>query len=170
MWAPWRMPFIQKVKKTASNVGGCIFCKAFKQRKADKANFVLGRGKYSVAMLNIFPYNNGHLMVAPKKHTGDFQKITGSEWQDMLVLAGECQRALEKTLHPHGYNVGINVGRAGGAGLEDHLHMHLVPRWNGDANFMPIIGATKVLPQALSESYGQLKKAMGKKREGKSHG
>ncbi len=168
LWAPWRMPFIQRIHGRKPK--GCIFCKAFSE-KHDKANFVLSRGDHSVAMLNIFPYNNGHLMVAPRKHTGDFQKITGAEWQDMMALLGQCQQALGKTLHPHGYNLGINLGRAGGAGIEDHLHMHLVPRWNGDSNFMPVLGATKVLPQSLYESYDQIKRAMteGRRKEG-THG
>ena len=167
LWAPWRMPFIQKVKK--SDPKGCIFCKAFEEQK-DKANFVLDRGRHSVAMLNIYPYNNGHLMVAPSRHTGDFQEISGVEWQDVMALTGKCQRVLEETLYPHGYNIGINLGRAGGAGLDDHLHVHLVPRWNGDANFMPIVGAIKVLPQALSESYDQLKEAINSARGRGTHG
>ena len=154
LWAPWRMPFIQSTKKKKPS--DCIFCKASRERK-DKANFVLGRGEYSVALLNIFPYNNGHLMIAPMRHTGDFNRISGVEWQDMMALMGECQRALEKTLHPHGYNIGINLGRAAGAGIEDHLHIHLIPRWAGDTNFMTAIGETRVLPEDLTQTASRLR-------------
>ncbi len=146
------MPFIQRAHKRPK---GCIFCKAFREKK-DKANYVLCRSPHAVAMLNIFPYNNGHLMVAPRRHTADFDAITGPEWQDIMQMVGACRKVLEKSLEPQGYNVGINMGRAGGAGIEDHLHVHLVPRWSGDGNFMPVLAGCKVMPQSLAESYSQL--------------
>lgn len=161
------MPFIQKAKSLKPK--GCIFCKAFRDKKKDKDNFVLARGKHSVAMLNIYPYNNGHLMVAPSRHTGEFIHITGPEWEDIMVLVGRCQQALHDVMGPQGYNVGINVGRAAGAGIDHHLHVHLVPRWKGDSNFMPVTASVKVLPQSLSESYAQILKAMNKGISGGKH-
>ena len=164
LWAPWRMPFIQRTHKQKTK--RCIFCLACDatSHAERKKCSVLAQTRHAVAMLNIFPYNNGHLMVAPRQHTGDFACITGAEWQDMMALLQRCRLALEDTLHPQGYNVGINIGRAAGAGIEEHLHIHMVPRWSGDGNFMPILAATKVLPQALSESYDQILIAMNKRK------
>ncbi len=165
LWAPWRMPFIQKTHEEKTK--RCIFCQARDTvgKTERKKGFVLAQTGHAVAMLNIFPYNNGHLMVAPRQHTGDFGRVLAAEWKDMMALLERCRLALEETLHPGGYNVGINIGRAAGAGIEDHLHMHMVPRWSGDGNFMPILSATKVLPQALSESYDQILRAMNKKKK-----
>ncbi len=156
LWAPWRMPFIKQAHKKSV---GCIFCAAWRTKK-DKELFVVGRSKHAVALLNIFPYNNGHMMVAPRRHGPDFDRITGVEWQDIMMLVRDCRKALEKTLAPQGFNVGLNVGRAGGAGIEEHLHVHVVPRWSGDANFMPILAATKVMPQALEESRDLIAEAL----------
>ncbi len=157
MWAPWRMPFIQKLKKPK----GCFICGAI-QSADDKAHFVVCRTKKTLALLNIYPYNNGHLMIAPKAHTGNMDHMSSEQWMDMIEVLQVCKCALDAVLKPDGYNVGINVGKAAGAGVASHLHIHLVPRWKGDMNFMPVTAATKVLPQALDESCRQISAAVKK--------
>ncbi len=152
LWAPWRIKYIRKCANTA-----CIFCKMPKQNK-DKKNYILKRGKYCFSMLNIFPYNNGHLMVAPYKHTPELNRLTQEETQELMQLLTQSIELLKKKLKPHGFNIGINMGKVAGAGFARHLHVHIVPRWNSDTNFMPVITQTKVISQALNDLYNTLKK------------
>ena len=161
-WAPWRVHFILGPK-----VKGCIFCKLPKQ-KNDRKNLILFRGKHNFIILNKYPYNNGHLMVVPYRHLKDLSKLTRAENAEMLELSGISVKALEKTMHPQGSNLGMNLGAAGGAGIRDHLHMHVVPRWVGDTNFMPILSDTKVLVEHLEDTYDRLAPVISKLKKSKT--
>lgn len=149
LWAPWRSRFVKKKKKKV-----CIFC--LKNMHA-KNSFVVKKSKFSFALLNIYPYNNGHIMVSPYRHVKDLKGLNDAELLDMMKLVRELQIILERKLKPHGFNIGINTGAAAGAGYKGHVHIHIVPRWVGDTNFMPAVGNTKVLPQSLQELYNLLK-------------
>ena len=150
LWAPWRNVFI-KVKK----IKGCIFCV---KDKKDKNLFIVKKSKHSFAMLNIYPYNNGHIMVSPFRHAKDLKTLNDEELLDIIKLTRDMQVLLEKKLKPHGFNIGINTGKVAGAGYKNHLHIHIVPRWRGDSNFMPVIADTKVMPESLKELYNTLMK------------
>ena len=155
LWAPWRMDYILEKKEV-----GCLFCRKIAERQ-DRANLILHRGEYGFVMMNKFPYNNGHLMVVPYRHCLDFETLCGREVIDIFNLLGVATRVLRDRLHAQGFNVGINIGKEGGAG-EDHLHVHVVPRGVGDTNFMPILGETKVIPEYLEKTYQILRPAFGK--------
>jgi ATP adenylyltransferase len=148
---------------------GCLFCRKPKEKK-DKENLILYRGKTAFIVMNKFPYNNGHLMVIPIRHCVDLEALNDEESQELYSLVSLSVRVLKETLRPHGFNVGLNLGGAGGAG-EPHLHFHVVPRWNGDTNFMPALGETKVIPEYLARTYDKLRFAFkgsgekGAKRE-----
>lgn len=148
------MVYIKQIGKEE----GCIFCKKPKEKK-DEKNFILFRGKTCYILMNLFPYNTGHLMIAPYRHIGDFGDLSKEEGQELFKLVQESLNILRKVLKPEGFNVGMNIGRVAGAGYEDHIHVHIVPRWNGDTNFMPVIADTKVIPEFLKETYKQLKPA-----------
>lgn len=155
LWAPWRMKYIEE----GSKIEGCIFC-IFPAEQDDRKNLILYRGQQSFIMLNSFPYNPGHLMVAPYKHTADLHELTDEELLDVDHLVRFSIRLLSETVQPEGFNLGVNLGRTAGAGIVDHVHWHIVPRWNGDTNFMPVIGETKVLPESLEATYDKLKRKM----------
>lgn len=150
LWAPWRSKFVKAKKKK-----GCIFCL---KAKPDKDDYVVKKSKFSFAILNIYPYNNGHVMVSPYRHVKDIKGLNDAELLDMMKLVKDTQRLLEKKLKPHGFNIGINTGKVGGAGYRGHIHIHIVPRWDGDTNFMPVTANTKVMPQSLEELRRLLKK------------
>ena len=147
LWAPWRTQFLMRPK-----VGRCIFCVA-KQSAADRQHHVIARETRIFALLNRYPYNNGHLMVAPYRHIGTLEALQAVEWSQMLQLVQRLTKRLSVALKPHGFNVGLNLGRTAGAGIPGHLHLHVVPRWNGDTNFMPVLANTKVISQSLDELY-----------------
>jgi ATP adenylyltransferase len=152
LWAPWRMAYIAGIDHKNE---GCVFCVKPKE-STDRENLVLHRGKNCFVIMNLFPYNNGHLMVVPYAHCSDIgliDKKTSGELWDLLCLS---RQALAGAFHPDGFNVGMNIGRTAGAGIDTHLHAHIVPRWNGDTNFMPIMGDVKVISQALHETYDAL--------------
>ena len=155
LWAPWRSKFIYNRKKK-----GCIFCRAAKA-KNDKSHFVVERSKLSFSVLNIYPYNNGHLMIAPYRHKGSITDLTQGEIADLMKLSQKSVRLLNKLLKPHGYNMGFNIGKVSGAGFPGHIHMHIVPRWEGDTNFMPILSKTKIVSESLNSLYRRLKGAKG---------
>ncbi|MBO1224857.1 MAG: HIT domain-containing protein [Candidatus Scalindua sediminis] len=134
----------------------CFFCTAIKDNQ-DRKNLVLYRGKECFCILNKYPYNSGHLMVAPKMHKDDLSKLSDSEMLELLTLTRDVKDILTKKLKPEGFNLGINFGKVAGAGVEGHIHLHLVPRWKGDTNFMPVIAETKVIPQSLEDLYLELK-------------
>ncbi|MGQ4832959.1 MAG: HIT family protein [Candidatus Asgardarchaeia archaeon] len=152
LWAPWRIKYILMEKPKE-----CIFCKAIKENKDDE-NLILYRGKYSFIILNRFPYNSGHLMIVPYRHVGNIEELTQNELNEMNKLMQKSVKLLKVALKPDGFNIGINIGRVAGAGIEEHIHIHVVPRWNGDTNFMPVIGDTKVVNQYLNETLEVLKK------------
>jgi ATP adenylyltransferase len=147
LWAPWRSAFLSRHQRRQ-----CIFCLA-KKSGADRQHHVIARGEQVFALLNRYPYNNGHLMIAPYRHVGNLEALKLSEWTDVLRMSQRLTKRLSRTLHPHAFNIGLNLGRVAGAGIVGHLHLHIVPRWNGDTNFMPILGETKVIPQSLEELY-----------------
>ncbi len=152
LWAPWRMEYIKMERKN-----GCIFCEKPQENKDDK-NFILYRGKTAFVILNIFPYNNGHLMVAPYEHIANLEELQDDTLLEISHLLQKMIIVLKKAMSPHGFNVGMNLGETAGAGIPGHLHWHIVPRWNGDTNFMPVISNTKVIVQSLENSYMTLKK------------
>jgi ATP adenylyltransferase len=154
IWAPWRLAYVKDASKDIEEE--CIFC-AKPAEDDDEANLIVHRGESCFVLLNLFPYTNGHLMVAPFEHIGRLQELTPETVTEMMTLAQRAMNGLEKTYDPHGYNIGFNQGRVAGAGFEHHIHLHVVPRWGGDTNFMPVIADTKVMPQTLEESYAALK-------------
>lgn len=151
LWAPWRIRYIQ-----AKKIKGCIFCLKPKQ-KMDKKNYILKKGRHVFSLLNIFPYNNGHLMVAPYRHVAELEDLNASEMKELWQLAVVSIRLLKRHLKPQGFNVGINLGKVAGAGFDKHLHVHIVPRWDADTNFMPVLSKTKIISQSLDELYKTLK-------------
>jgi ATP adenylyltransferase len=156
LWAPWRITYIKNKGKKK-----CIFCEA---KKLPRKHHVIFKTKYSLCMLNIYPYNNGHTLVSPLRHVAEFSNLKDAETLDLFKALGSTKKILDKTLKPHGYNIGINLGSEAGAGIPGHLHIHIVPRWRGDTNFMPTIYATKVISQSLEELQIILKKCLTKKR------
>ena len=161
LWAPWRVKYITKIVKAPK---GCVFCNIYKQ-KADKKNFVVARSKHAYSVLNIYPYNNGHMLIVPNRHVSDLSQLKREERDDLMDLLEATKALLDKTMKPHGYNVGINLGKAAGAGFPEHIHIHLVPRWTGDVNFMPVTGNTKVISQSLKALHEKLLKESKKKRK-----
>ena len=153
LWAPWRIKYIRAHKKEK----GCIFCRAVKSAKPD---YVIFKTRHSIAMLNIFPYNNGHIMVSPKRHTAELTQLTDQEALDIFGAIIKAKKILDKILKPQGYNIGMNILRCAGAGIVAHLHIHIVPRWVGDTNFMPVVHQTKVISESLDELYKRLKRAL----------
>ncbi len=161
LYSPWRSQYIENV----NNQKGCFLCNAYKS-KEDEKNFVLYRGKRAFIVMNLYPYNAGHVMVCPNEHIGDFTKLDKETLHEISDLTQFAVKAIKKALKPDGFNLGYNLGRAAGAGLEDHIHNHVVPRWIGDTNFMPVIGEVKVISQDLREVYYKIKKAMEELEKG----
>jgi ATP adenylyltransferase len=155
LWSPWRIRYIRQ----ADAPKGCLFCRVQASR-SDRANLVIARRGHALLMLNRFPYNPAHLMVAVACHVARFEKLRAEERGDFLDLVALAERALAVGYRPHGINYGANVGRVAGAGYPGHLHLHVVPRWNGDTNFMPIVAGTRVLPESLSETARRLRAAI----------
>lgn len=154
LWAPWRIKYVE-VKKPE----GCIFCDK-SAADDDEENLILHRDQLGFIILNAFPYNNGHLMAAPYRHVGAIADLSDEEKLQLMQLVDLAIGVISRTMSPDGFNVGINLGRVAGAGVVDHVHIHVVPRWNGDTNFMPVIADTKVLPEALSSTYKKLKQEL----------
>ena len=152
LWAPWRIKYIEKgIDK------GCILCEKPAAGK-DEDNLILYRGKHNFILMNLYPYNSGHLMVAPYRHAAAIDELTDEERNEHFKLVSLGVSVLKKVMKPEGFNIGLNIGRVAGAGVDKHIHSHIVPRWNGDTNFMPVIGDTKVVNEALEETYKKLKK------------
>jgi len=158
LWAPWRMKYILSAQEDKE----CIFCKAVKGN--DRENWVVYRGSHTIAMLNIFPYNTGHVMVAPKRHVPRLELLNDNELLDLAKAVKLLVEAIDAEYKPHGYNIGMNIGRVAGAGIEAHIHIHIVPRWSGDTNFMPVIGETKVMPESLNDTYNRIRSSVAKIR------
>lgn len=155
--APWRIDYILAPKNNPSETS--IFTR-MAQSNEDEANLVLVREKSCYAVLNSFPYTGGHLMIVPYKQVADFDGLTDEELADLLKLTRKCQNALQKVMRPEGFNIGVNLGKVAGAGIIEHLHIHVVPRWGGDTNFMPVLAQTSVLPEALQEVAARLRAAL----------
>jgi ATP adenylyltransferase len=150
LWAPWRLEYI----KSADEDSGCVFCAAVEGD--DETGLVLGRGERTIALLNKFPYSSGHFMVAPVRHVGEFGDLNEDEVLELHRMASSGMGALAQVYSPQGYNAGWNLGRIAGAGIVDHVHLHVVPRWAGDTNFMPVLADTKVLPEHLEDTRRRL--------------
>lgn len=153
MWAPWRLDYIRGPKSDS-----CIFCEAVESGD-DRKQYVVHRGERCFVLLNAYPYNNGHVMVAPYKHCPSIEELDAAELTELMVLAQQSIAAIREVYGADGFNLGINQGAIAGAGIEEHMHLHVVPRWSADTNFMPVIGHTRVLPQALDQSWEELTRA-----------
>lgn len=152
-WTPWRGQYI---KSSSDQDEGCVLCVAY-QANRDAEKLVLYRGEYAYVLMNLYPYNPGHLMVAPYEHTADFANLEAPVATEIMALGQRCTAVLQAEMQPHGFNLGMNLGRVSGAGVDQHLHLHVVPRWNGDTNFMPLIGGVKLIPEAIDDTYAALK-------------
>ena len=152
LWAPWRIEYIRNEKE-----GECFLCRIFAEQ-TDRENLLLHRGKTCAVLMNRFPYNSGHLMVAPFRHIAGLGDLTSEETLEMAALTARSVAVLGEVMVPQGFNIGCNLGAAAGAGLKDHLHQHIVPRWIGDTNFMPVLGGPRVIPEALEATYDLLVK------------
>jgi ATP adenylyltransferase len=153
LWAPWRLSYVVAPKEKPPTTGDeCFICRSVKGTD-DRANHLVYRSELSIVILNLFPYNNGHLLVSPKAHKGKFEEQSPEELLDQQLTIKKMTGILEKRIKPDGFNVGLNLGRAAGAGVPGHLHWHIVPRWNGDTNFMPILTDTRVIVQSLEALY-----------------
>ncbi len=154
LWAPWRIDYILSKKPP-----GCIFCDKPKENN-DEENLILYRGKYNFIIMNAYPYNNGHMMVVPYRHTATLSGWSPEEQQELMDLADMAVELLRRLMRPDGFNLGINMGLVAGAGVADHIHLHVVPRWNGDTNFMPVLSDTRVISEHLRATYGKLKEVL----------
>lgn len=153
LWAPWREGYV-----TGKRTKKCLFCQILKcPKREDRENYVIERTRLSFSLLNIYPYNNGHLMVIPRGHRKEIAQLSRAEVLDLFSLLNHSIKLLDKVLRPRGYNVGLNLGEVSGAGVPGHLHLHVVPRWQGDTNFMPVLADTKMISQSLDSLYEKLK-------------
>ncbi|BAT71798.1 histidine triad family protein [Thermosulfidibacter takaii ABI70S6] len=157
IWAPWRIEYILSEKEDE-----CFICKAISEGPSEE-NLLLYVGKTCVIIMNRYPYNPGHLMIAPNRHVGNITDLNREEHCEMMELASFTVNMLSELMKPDGFNLGINLGRVAGAGLETHVHLHVVPRWNGDTNFMPVLADVKVIPEHIRETYRKLKESIDKK-------
>ena len=151
IWAPWRMDYIESSKEP-----GCVFCEK-SQSKKDKKNLVLYRGMETFILMNLYPYTNGHLMIAPYLHTSDVNELTEIANKEIMQFAKDCFNILKSKLGAEGFNFGANLGKVAGAGIDQHIHYHIVPRWSGDTNFMPVISETKIMIEKLNKTWERLK-------------
>jgi len=152
IWSPWRMKYIENHEKEE----GCVFCNAL-TKEDSAANLIAFRGERAFVILNLYPYTSGHLMVVPFKHVATLETLDPSTRAEMMELTSQCMTVLQKTYHPHGFNMGANIGVAAGAGVPGHVHIHIVPRWGGDTNFMSALGETRVLPEALEDTFKRIR-------------
>jgi ATP adenylyltransferase len=158
LFSPWRSAYIQTFKSEKKS-RRCLFCRIARE-KNDAKNLVLWRGKTCYVVMNLFPYNSGHLLIVPYKHTPDFNALSAEENAEAIKATARCMNALKKLSKPHGFNFGANLGRVAGAGIEQHVHFHLVPRWNGDTNFLPVLSDTKLVSEDLKETWRGLRKIL----------
>ncbi|HLZ81792.1 MAG TPA: HIT domain-containing protein [Ktedonobacteraceae bacterium] len=161
LWAPWRMAYIAPETPQPQ---GCIFCTQPAENR-DEEHHILFRGEHCFMMLNLYPYNNGHLMIAPYQHVGTIEGLPQETLTELMTQAQLALKALRAAMKPDGFNMGINQGKVAGAGFADHMHLHIVPRWNGDTNFMPVVADTKVMPEHLDVVYQKLKEAIAAAKE-----
>jgi ATP adenylyltransferase len=159
MWSPWRSRHIRSADRRTNEERASLFLR-IAEADADEENFVLWRGDTAFVVMNLFPYNNGHLLIVPFRKVEDYDALTSEEQIELAVLTDRCIRWLRQAVEPDGFNVGMNLGRAAGAGVPEHLHVHVVPRWGGDTNFMPTLADTKVVPESMEETYRKLRAAV----------
>jgi ATP adenylyltransferase len=154
LWTPWRMQYV-----TSGKPGGCFLCEKAREAQ-DRENLIVYRGAKAFICLNLYPYNNGHIMVSPYEHAGSLELLDDATQAELMALVSLAIRLLRQTMQPGGFNIGINIGKAAGAGLDDHVHIHVVPRWEGDTNFMTTVGETRVLPELLERTLDKLVAAL----------
>jgi ATP adenylyltransferase len=158
LWAPWRSQYVSSFAQPSEEPPECFLCQAIQSEESrDRELLLVARWETCFAILNRYPYNSGHVMVAPHRHVGQLQELTEAELCALMVHTRAVVEALQRAFSPHGFNIGLNIGRAAGAGLPDHLHIHIVPRWHGDTNFLPVIADLKVVSHALEDVYEQLR-------------
>ena len=165
LWAPWRLAYVATAKDSPPDEQGCFLCR-YRDEQRDADNFVVSRGEHTLSVLNRFPYNNGHVLVAPLAHTAQLDDLNDDELLDCMHELRRLAAAYGRILQPDGFNIGLNLGRAAGAGLPGHLHWHLVPRWNGDTNFMPVLTDVRVIAQSLDSLYDLLVERLNHPRAG----
>jgi ATP adenylyltransferase len=158
LWAPWRMVYILG-NQEEKRAGGCVFCDKLAEDR-DAENYVVWRGTHCAIVLNLYPYNNGHLMVIPYAHMPSLEDLPAEVQAEMMVTVSKSLRLLRRTMQPDGFNIGVNIGSAAGAGVESHVHIHVVPRWAGDTNFMLVLAETRVIPEWLDDTYANLRVAL----------
>ncbi|MDR2104925.1 MAG: HIT domain-containing protein [Deferribacteraceae bacterium] len=159
IWAVWRGEYVAGLHGDAAE--GCVFCAKFAESR-DADNFILYRGEYIAIIMNLYPYNNGHIMLVPIRHIADFELLNSNEASELQTYKKLSILAMKKALNPDGFNIGMNLGSAAGAGIAEHLHEHIVPRWNGDTNFMPTLAAVKVIPEHIHSAYSKIKTCLEK--------
>jgi ATP adenylyltransferase len=157
IWSPWRMKYIEKTEKEE----GCVFCNAH-AKEDSAANLIAFRGERAFVILNLYPYTSGHLMVVPFEHVATLEELAQSTRAEMMELTSECMAVLRKTYTPQAFNMGANIGEAAGAGVPGHVHIHIVPRWGGDTNFMSALGETRVLPESIEDTYKRVREGFSK--------
>ena len=157
MSTPWRKAYIEGYEKE----DGCVFCNALAKKEDNSRNLIVHRGQRAFVIVNLYPYTNGHLMVAPMAHKPTLGDIDPETRAEMMELVTQTIQVLTKVYQPHAFNIGANIGKAAGAGVPDHVHMHIVPRWTGDSNFMSVLGETRVLPETIEETYERIRKEWG---------
>ena len=156
LWSPWRYEYIASGSAVSAS-NGCVFCRLRDDPDKDQANFVIHRASHSFIVLNIYPYISGHLLLVPYEHVGELDVAAKETTDELMDLTKRCQTALREAYQPTGFNIGMNLGKSAGAGIVDHIHIHILPRWTGDTNFMSTIGSTRVIPEALSTTYEKLR-------------
>jgi len=164
LWTPWRMVYLQSEKPAC-----CILCRVAAE-DADDSNYIVYRGEHAYIMLNLYPYNNGHLMVVPYRHIASPEELDASELLDLVDTVNLALAALRNSMSPDGFNIGVNLGRAAGAGIDAHMHVHVVPRWEGDTNFMPLVADTRVIPETLPVTCSNLRESIVNLRKERSQG
>ena len=163
LWSPWRSQYIDSIKDEDKSQG-CVLCAAARKDENDKECLVVDKGELTFTVLNLYPYNNGHMMIVPYRHTSDFASLSKEEKIEIMNKLQSAEQALKMVYSPEGFNIGLNLGRVSGAGLHEHIHFHIVPRWNGDTNFMPVLGEVKVISQDLITTKNKLAEALRKLR------
>lgn len=158
LWSPWRTRYIESIKEN-NNDKECVFCAMTVDGAEQQENLIVDKGKLTFTVLNLYPYNNGHLMIVPYRHTSDFSSLTAEESAEIFQKLQLAEKALKIVSAPEGFNIGVNLGKVSGAGIDEHIHFHIVPRWNGDTNFMPVLGEVKVISQDLYATKEKLIKA-----------
>ena len=164
LFSPWRSEYIGSISKTKkSKDERCLFCTAAKNNN-DSRNLILLRRRFCFVMMNLYPYNSGHVLIIPYTHTSEFNRLSPKEYADVMAASARVMEAVEKAMQPQGFNFGANLGRVAGAGIDQHIHFHLVPRWNGDTNFMPTLADTKLVSESIQATYKKLKRNLSTKK------